>query len=107
MSVDTDILILEAKINKASARIAQAEKQYKRSVQKLEKQKKAVEIAHGDISRVKINIANQLAMLQKLKEFKANEVAKPINLKIEFPIHMEPGQPVEVFFSPDPVQVKE
>ena len=69
MSVDNDILILEAKINKASERIAQAEKQYKRSVQKLEKQKKAVEIAHGDISRVKINIANQLAMLQKLKEF--------------------------------------
>ena len=74
MKTEQDIKILEGKISNARNRIAQAEKQYIRSLAKLERQKKAVEETRQNIERVKINITNQLCMLQQLREFVKNKV---------------------------------
>ena len=74
MKTEQDIKILEGKISNARNRIAQAEKQYVRSLAKLERQKKAVEETRQNIERVKINITNQLCMLQKLRDFVKNKV---------------------------------
>ena len=77
MKVEQEIKILEEKVSQAKERVAQVEKQYAFSLAKLERQKKAVEIAKNDIDRVKINIAQQLCMLQKLREcIKKMEVAE-------------------------------
>ena len=66
--LEKQIKVLEVKVEKSRAYIAQAEKQYKNALAKLEKQKQAVETARIDIDRVKINVAQRLAQLQSYKE---------------------------------------
>lgn len=74
MKVEQEIKILEGKISNARNRIAQAEKQYVYSLAKLERQKKSVEETRQNIERVKINITNQLCMLQNLRDSVKNKV---------------------------------
>lgn len=76
MTKEEQIKNLETKIANANARISQAIKQYKRASAKIEIQRKRAEQAKADIDRVKINIANQLVSLQKLKK----SVAKCIEI---------------------------
>lgn len=66
--LEQNIRELYIKLENSRAYIAQAEKQYKNALAKLEKQKQAVETARLDIDRVKIRIAQRLVQLQKYKE---------------------------------------
>lgn len=66
--LEQNIRELGIKLENSRAYIAQAEKQYKNALAKLEKQKQAVETARLDIDRVKIRVAHRFVQLQKYKE---------------------------------------
>ena len=87
MSIEQDIKILEEKVAQSRKRIEQAEKQYKNALKNLEKQKQAVQTARLDIDRVKIRIANRVALLQSMKESADKKSAQAhtysFNVKLE------------------------
>ena len=92
--LERQIKVLEERVAQSRARIAQAEKQYKNSLAKLEHQKQAIEITRKGIDNVKIRVAQRLCQLQKYKESlakKAEEQAKQAQLsQPEISLNAEP-----------------
>lgn len=66
--IDFNIENLKKKVAQTSNYIKRAEKTYKNSLAKLEKQKLAIEKSKEHIALVKIKSANRMALLQNLIE---------------------------------------
>lgn len=71
---DEVIEILKNKVAQTSRFIKHAEKEYKNSIAKLEKQKVAIEKAKEHIALVKIKAANRMAQLQGLIDLKTKQL---------------------------------